>query len=101
VKAERIEGSALPALQGTQGRTLLKWRRRRDWDLFTFAKDLFIEDTASPQTWGRWLIQDRLAANPENAHTRDDPRISTTCGMPRAMATAVPTLAQGLGVGIK
>ena len=55
----------------------------------------------APQTLGPVAYQGRLAANPENAHTRDDPRISTTCGMPRAMATAVPTLAQGLGVGIK
>jgi hypothetical protein len=36
-------------------------------------------------------IQGRLAANPEKAHTRDDPRISTTSGMPNAMAAAAPT----------
>src|SRR5262249_1941127 len=58
-----------------EGRTLLKWRRRRDWDLFTSAKDLFIEAAASTQTWGRWLIQDRLAAHPKKEH----PRIKSTC----------------------
>jgi hypothetical protein len=28
-------------------------------DLLLRAKDLFVEAKASPQTWGRWLIQDR------------------------------------------
>jgi hypothetical protein len=42
-------------------------------------------------------IQGRLAANPEKAHTRDDPRTSTTSGMPSAMLAHIPTAAQGFG----
>src|SRR5262249_15626505 len=70
-------------------------------DLFICAKDLFDEATASPQTWGGWLIQDRFAANPEKAHTRDAPRASTTSGMPRAMLAHTPRVAQGFGAGIR
>src|SRR5262245_19413695 len=66
-------------------------------ELFICAKDLFVEATASPQTWGRWLIQDRFAANPEKAHTRDAPRTSTASGTPNAMVAHHPRVAQGLG----
>ena len=53
VKAERIEGRIRPyAFCKTLGRTLVKWRRRRDWDLFIFAKELFDEATASPADIG-------------------------------------------------
>ena len=55
------------------------------------------EATAGPQTWGRWLIQGRLAANPEKAHTRDAPRASTASGMPNAMLAHTPTVAHGFG----
>ena len=42
-------------------------------------------------------IQDRFAANPEKAHTRDAPRTSTTSGMPNAMAAHHPRVAHGFG----
>jgi hypothetical protein len=42
-------------------------------------------------------IQGRLAANPEKAHTRDDPRTSTASGMPSAMLAHIPAVAQGFG----
>jgi hypothetical protein len=47
---------------------------------------------------GRWLIQDRFAANPEKAHTRDDPRTSAANGMTNAIVAALPKLAQGFGI---
>jgi len=50
------------------------------------------------RTWGRWLTQGRLAANPEKAHTRDDSRTSTASGMPNAMLAHTPSVAQGFGV---
>jgi hypothetical protein len=39
--------------------------------------------------------QGRSAANPEKAHIRDAPRISTTNGMPSAMLAHIPSVAQG------
>ena len=48
VKAEQIEGRVRPfPLCKTQGRTLLKWRRRRPGNLFVCAKDLFVEAMAA------------------------------------------------------
>ena len=44
---------------------------------------------------GRVAYQERLAANPEKAHTRDAPRTSTASGMPNAMLAHIPTVAQG------
>ena len=41
------------------------------------------------------IFQCRLTANPEKAHTKDDPRASTASGMPRAMATHTARVAQG------
>ena len=44
VKAEQIEGRVRPfPLCKTQGRTLLKWRRRRPGNLFVCAKNLPVE----------------------------------------------------------
>ena len=53
-------------------------------DLLVSAKDLFVEAT-SP------TIQGRLAADPKKAH----PRISTTSGMPNAMAAHISSVAHG------
>jgi len=53
---------------------------------------LLIEATASPQTWGQWLTQDRFAANPEKAHIRNAPRANTASGMPNAMLARIPSL---------
>src|SRR5262245_2812134 len=47
VKAEQIEGRVRPfPLCKTQGRTLLKWRRRRPGNLFVCAKTLLVEAMA-------------------------------------------------------
>src|SRR5262249_5731188 len=47
VKAEQIEGEVRPfPLCKTQGRTLLKWRRRRPGNLFVCAKTLLVEAMA-------------------------------------------------------
>src|SRR5215831_12813268 len=47
VKAEQVEGRVRPfPLCKTQGRTLLKWRRRRPRNLFVCAKNLLVEAMA-------------------------------------------------------
>jgi hypothetical protein len=42
-------------------------------------------------------IHERLAANPEKAHTRDAPRTNTASGMPNAMLAHIPRVTQGFG----
>jgi hypothetical protein len=84
---EEIEDAGIREVLQTPGAALGSWA----------LLDSLLEPSGSGST-----IQDRLAANPEKAHTRDAPRISTASGMPNAMIALMiahlQRVAQRLGV---